>query len=376
MGGAVDFWFNKSTSILYYRDPESNNWIPVTSDFSDHIDETINVHGIANTADLVTSGELQDEINDLSEIYLSQSSAESIYLSKNEAPTTYVVNNVGFNYGFNGISDPTYPTLTLIRGNIYIFDVSNVQISHPFALRLADGNTSNVPGTLNNNPVNGKTGQSEDTRIIYRVPFDAPNSIVYQCVFHPSMIGTIQIEDQVSSTTLSNYLTTSTASSTYLTQTNAASTYLTQTGAASTYLTQSGAGSTYLTQVSAASTYDTVEQSMTIAITDETSTISQGNTRLTMRAPFSMILTKIPRASVTTASSAGNPTVDINVNGVSILGSSKLSIDANEKTSTTAATATTLATTSIADDAEITFDIDVAGTGTRGLKVTIYYRKA
>jgi hypothetical protein len=50
-----------------------------------------------------------------------------------------------------------------------------------------------------------------------------------------------------------------------------------------------------------------------------------------------------------------------------------LTIDANEKTSTTAATPTTLATTSIADDAEFTIDITSAGTGAAGLKVTLYY---
>ena len=117
---------------------------------------------------------------------------------------------------------------------------------------------------------------------------------------------------------------------------------------------------------------------MTVALSDETTTITTGTAKVTMRAPFAMTITSIPRASLSTASSSGNPTVDINVNGTSILGANKLSIDANEKTSVTAATATTLASTptSIADDAEITFDIDTAGTGAKGLKVTIYYTKA
>jgi hypothetical protein len=77
---------------------------------------------------------------------------------------------------------------------------------------------------------------------------------------------------------------------------------------------------------------------------------------------------------LTTASSSGNPTVDINEGGTSILGT-KLTIDGNEKTSTTAATAATITDTAIADDAEITIDIDAAGTGATGLKVTILYRK-
>jgi metal-dependent HD superfamily phosphatase/phosphodiesterase len=119
---------------------------------------------------------------------------------------------------------------------------------------------------------------------------------------------------------------------------------------------------------------DSSEQSMTIALSDEATPITAGNSKLTMRAPFAMTLTKIPRASLKTASTSGIPTVDINENGTTIL-STKLTIDANEKTSTTAATAAVLSDTSIADDAEITFDIDVSGTGAIGLKVTLYYKK-
>jgi hypothetical protein len=120
---------------------------------------------------------------------------------------------------------------------------------------------------------------------------------------------------------------------------------------------------------------DSSEQSMTIALSDEATPITAGVSKLTFRAPFAMTLTKIPRASLKTASTSGIPTVDINENGVSIL-STKLTIDATEKTSTTAVTAAVLSDTSIADDAELTFDIDVAGSGAIGLKVTLYYKKA
>ena len=114
---------------------------------------------------------------------------------------------------------------------------------------------------------------------------------------------------------------------------------------------------------------------MQIALSDETTAITTGTSKVTMRAPFALTLTQIPRASVNTASSSGLPTVDIKVGGTTILGANKLSIDASEKTSTTAATATTLATSNIADDAEITFDITVAGTGAKGLKVTLYFKR-
>jgi len=116
------------------------------------------------------------------------------------------------------------------------------------------------------------------------------------------------------------------------------------------------------------------ELSMTIALSDEETAISTGTNKITMRAPFAMTLTKPPRASVSVVSSSGNPSVDINKSGASIF-STVLSIDAGEKTSFTATTPAVLSTTSIADDEELTFDIDTAGTGTKGLKITIYYEK-
>lgn len=117
-------------------------------------------------------------------------------------------------------------------------------------------------------------------------------------------------------------------------------------------------------------------ETLTFAVSDEATSLTTGTAKVTFRAPFAMTLTAIPRASLSTASSSGDVTVDINEAGTSVLGANKLSIDANEKTSVTAATPTTLADTAIADDAEITVDIDGAGTGAKGLKVTLYYRRA
>jgi hypothetical protein len=63
--------------------------------------------------------------------------------------------------------------------------------------------------------------------------------------------------------------------------------------------------------------------------------------------------------------------VDINESGASIL-STKLSIDNSEKTSTTAATPCVISDGALADDAEITIDVDQIGDGTaKGLKITL-----
>ena len=105
------------------------------------------------------------------------------------------------------------------------------------------------------------------------------------------------------------------------------------------------------------------------AITDESTVITTGNAKLTFRMPHAFVLTGV-RASLNTASSSGIPTVDINEAGVSIL-STKLTIDATEKTSVTAATPAVISDANLADDAEITVDIDVAGTGAKGLKIVM-----
>ena len=107
-----------------------------------------------------------------------------------------------------------------------------------------------------------------------------------------------------------------------------------------------------------------------VALSDETTNITTGNAKCTIRAPFAMTVTGV-RANLNTASTSGIPTVDINDNGVTIL-STKLTIDVNEKTSVTAAVPPVISAPNISDDDEITFDIDVAGTGAKGLKVWIY----
>lgn len=115
-------------------------------------------------------------------------------------------------------------------------------------------------------------------------------------------------------------------------------------------------------------------QSIIIACSDETTGLTTGVGKVTFRMPYAFTLTGV-RASLTTAQatngSGGIFTVDINEGGSTIL-STKLTIDNTEKTSTTAATAAVISDTSLADDAEITIDIDQVGDGTaKGLKVML-----
>lgn len=115
------------------------------------------------------------------------------------------------------------------------------------------------------------------------------------------------------------------------------------------------------------------KESMIIAIWDETTAITTGTAKVTFRMPYAFTVTAV-RASLTTASSSGTPTFDINEAWVSIL-STKITIDANELTSTTAATAPVISDSALADDAEITIDIDTAGTWAKGAKIYLIWNR-
>ncbi len=112
------------------------------------------------------------------------------------------------------------------------------------------------------------------------------------------------------------------------------------------------------------------------AVSDETTALAAGTNKLTFRMPCAMTVTSV-RASVGTAPTGSTLIVDINENGTSIL-STKLSIDATEKTSTTAAVPAVISDSALADDSEITIDIDQIGStiAGAGLKVTLIGTRA
>jgi hypothetical protein len=113
-----------------------------------------------------------------------------------------------------------------------------------------------------------------------------------------------------------------------------------------------------------------------VAASDETTALTTGTAKVTFRMPYAMTVTAV-RASLSTAQASGSIfTVDINEGGTSVL-STKLTIDNTEKTSTTAATAAVISDSALADDAEITIDIDQIGNGSaKGLKVVLIGTRA
>jgi hypothetical protein len=111
-------------------------------------------------------------------------------------------------------------------------------------------------------------------------------------------------------------------------------------------------------------------ESMILACSDETSNLTTGTAKLTFRMPYAFTLMAV-RASVSTAPVGSTITVDINENGTTIL-STKITIDAGEKTSTTAAIPPVISDASLADDSEITIDIDQVGSSTAGAGLKVY----
>lgn len=107
-----------------------------------------------------------------------------------------------------------------------------------------------------------------------------------------------------------------------------------------------------------------------VAITAEDETVTSGNDKVRFRAPTAFTLTDV-RASVNTDSSSGVVEVSIEEEQANSILSTNLTIDASERTSTTAATAAVISDSAIADDAELIFNVVSAGTGAVGLKVTL-----
>ena len=117
-------------------------------------------------------------------------------------------------------------------------------------------------------------------------------------------------------------------------------------------------------------------ESFMMACSDETTALTAGTNKVKFRMPYAFTVTEV-RASLSTAGTGAQlVTVDINESGTSIL-STKITIDATETTSVTAETVPVISDASLADDAEMTVDIDLTDTGgvSKGLKVSIIGHK-
>ena len=113
---------------------------------------------------------------------------DSAYIeTRRPAETIFNVINSGASaYAFSGDGFPSSannPTIYLTRGKTYKFAVN--ASGHPFLIRLSSGGSTYSDGVTNNG--------AETGNVIFTVPMDAPNTLVYQCQYHSGMVGDIKI---------------------------------------------------------------------------------------------------------------------------------------------------------------------------------------
>lgn len=107
------------------------------------------------------------------------------------------------------------------------------------------------------------------------------------------------------------------------------------------------------------------------ATTDTATATTKGGD---LEFPFTGTITEIG-AYVDTAGTTGTMTVDVNLNGTTIMTTNKITIDSTEKSSRTAATAPALTTTAITAGDLITVDIDaIHTTAAKGLTIRLGVR--
>jgi len=115
-----------------------------------------------------------------------------------------------------------------------------------------------------------------------------------------------------------------------------------------------------------------LKQTIAIACGDEVTATAAATAVVTFHMPYAFTLTGI-KAGVTTAPVGSVLTVDLNEAGSTCL-TTKLTIDAGEKTSGTAATAAVIggAGPALADNALMTIDVDGVGSSTAGAGLKVY----
>ena len=178
------------------------------------------------------------------------------------------------------------------------------------------------------------------------------------------------------SATITDYLTTASAASTYqpldadLTDLADGSLTGTLVAAATTsargsveLATDGETAASVAVQGSDARLVSATKVEIGIALSAETgdNTASSTVPKVSFRAPFAMTITSL-RCSLTKSATGAVFIVDVHLSGTTVMTTNKLSVDASELTSTTAATAHTLTTTSVSDDALLELFIDQVGT--------------
>ena len=152
-------------------------------------DVTGTVSDISNhSTDVLTEGSTNLYYTDARAESAAQNKINELDLSPN-AQLSYTIGVNGSSaYTFTGPGFPTAsnnPDIILLRGVKYQFDNTANYTNHPFKIRVSNSGADYTDGVTTTNGV---------TEFI--VPYDAPNSLVYQCSVHGGMVGNFTILSQ------------------------------------------------------------------------------------------------------------------------------------------------------------------------------------
>jgi len=124
----------------------------------------------------------------------------------------FSVSTSGNNYRWNN-SSTNNEDVILVRGLTYYIDLS--VSGHPFRIQESGNNTSGTLYTSGITHSDGSTGSSAHNktsgRLTFTVPYDAPNTLYYQCQYHTNMYGKFVIANSTGNC-LATAPTTSTSS--------------------------------------------------------------------------------------------------------------------------------------------------------------------
>jgi len=211
---AGDLYFNTSTGLKVYNGSAWEDIKPTTSEQTNinavatnntnintvagQISPTNNIGTVASSAtDIGTVAARDSDIGALAAIASDVTSLANAI----GAATTYAV-TVAQSGGVNVfyIDGAANPTLTLDRGNTYIFDQSNASnAGHPLAFKDGSGNSYTTGVT-----VTGTAGQA-GAKVTIDVASNAPSTLRYYCTVHGNAMGnTISVVNSNLATVASN----------------------------------------------------------------------------------------------------------------------------------------------------------------------------
>jgi len=156
-----------------------NNLIVNTDDFVvDTVNSRIGINKASPTKDLDVTGEIacSSHLTVGGNISGNGDAVFRKYTIASPGAGQYSVFGPGFD------TATVNPTLTLMRGQKYVFD-NTVHGSHPLEIRNGNQGSAYTPGVIGNGTAT----------VTFEVPMDAPIKLYYQCTQHPAMGNIIYI---------------------------------------------------------------------------------------------------------------------------------------------------------------------------------------